>query len=64
MVELESKLTFSNFFTQLWEWFGWFLATAAMCYLGASPIGVVVMLGVYGYLALYKTQAFILAAVM
>lgn len=64
MIELDSKLKFSNFFILLKEWLGWFLATAIMVYLGASPVGVVVMLGVYGYLALYKPKTFILITVM
>ncbi|MEO0895733.1 MAG: hypothetical protein AAFY71_05015 [Bacteroidota bacterium] len=59
MLELDSSYKYSNFFSLLGRNVGYLILIMILSYAGATAAGVVIMLGLFCYLSLYKPKLFL-----
>ncbi|MCI4671328.1 MAG: hypothetical protein MRZ79_24520 [Bacteroidia bacterium] len=64
MIELDSKYQLKDLPKLFGEWMMWFVIVGVVSYLSISVIGLLVMIGGFSYLALYKPKMFVKATVM
>jgi len=64
MVEIDAKYQLKDFPRLFGEWMAWFVGVGILSYLSVSAVGLLIMLGIFGYLALYKPKLFVKAMIM